>query len=53
MLKYELLVERSELMVKQIAIIGGGIVGATAAFYLSHLPGSEQTQVTLFDDGTG
>lgn len=53
MLKYELLVERSELMVKQIAIIGGGIVGATAAFYLSHLPGSEQIQVTLFDDGTG
>ncbi|WP_125762503.1 NAD(P)/FAD-dependent oxidoreductase [Levilactobacillus mulengensis] len=40
-------------MEKRIAIIGGGIVGATAAYYLSTLPGSEQTKVTLFDDGTG
>lgn len=40
-------------MEKRIAIIGGGIVGATAAYYLSTLPGSEQTRVTLFDDGTG
>lgn len=40
-------------MEKRIAIIGGGIVGATAAYYLSILPGSEQTKVTLFDDGTG
>lgn len=40
-------------MEKRIAIIGGGIVGATAAYYLSTLPGSEQTQVTMFDDGTG
>lgn len=40
-------------MQKQIAIIGGGIVGATAAYYLSTLPGSEHVTVTLFDDGTG
>ena len=29
-------------MQKRIAIIGGGIVGATAAYYLSKLPGSEK-----------
>lgn len=40
-------------MVKQVAIIGGGIVGATAAFYLSFLQGNENIHVTLFDEGTG
>ena len=40
-------------MVKQIAIIGGGIIGATTAFYLSDLQGNENVQVTLFDDDTG
>ena len=40
-------------MQKRIAIIGGGIVGATAAYYLSKLPGSEKIKVTLFDDGVG
>ncbi|MGV0167421.1 NAD(P)/FAD-dependent oxidoreductase [Furfurilactobacillus sp. WILCCON 0119] len=36
-------------MTNKIAIIGGGIVGSTAAFYL-HQAGA---QVTLFDEGTG
>lgn len=36
-------------MTKSIAIIGGGIVGATAAFYLSEAGYS----VTVFDEGTG
>lgn len=40
-------------MQKKIAIIGGGIVGATAAYYLSTLPGAQQVKVTLFDDGVG
>nr|WP_310921804.1 FAD-dependent oxidoreductase [Lentilactobacillus buchneri] len=40
-------------MVKQVAIIGGGIIGATAAFYLSFLQGNDNIQVTLFDDDTG
>lgn len=40
-------------MQKRIAIIGGGIVGATAAYYLSTLPGTKQLQVTLYDDGVG
>ncbi len=40
-------------MQKRIAIVGGGIVGATAAYYLSKLPGSEKIKVTLFDDGVG
>ncbi|KRK36588.1 NAD(P)/FAD-dependent oxidoreductase [Levilactobacillus parabrevis] len=40
-------------MQKRIAIIGGGIVGATAAYYLSKLPGSEKIKVTLFDDDVG
>ncbi|MBM6615987.1 FAD-binding oxidoreductase [Desemzia sp. RIT804] len=34
----------------KIAVLGGGIVGATTAFYLSQLP---QYDVTLFDSGTG
>lgn len=38
---------------RQVAIIGGGIIGATAAFYLSFLKGSESVHVTLYDDGTG
>lgn len=40
-------------MQKRIAIIGGGIVGATAAYYLSQLPGGQNVKVTLFDDGVG
>lgn len=35
---------------KEIAIIGGGVVGATAAFYLSKQP---QINVTMFDESTG
>ncbi|MBF0786320.1 MULTISPECIES: FAD-binding oxidoreductase [unclassified Streptococcus] len=35
---------------KKIIIIGGGIVGSTAAFYLSQTP---NMQITLIDDGTG
>lgn len=34
----------------KVGIIGGGIVGSTAAFYLSQEP---TIDVTLFDDGTG
>lgn len=37
-------------MKKKIAIIGGGVVGATAAFYLSKQP---RADVTLFDEPTG
>ena len=36
-------------MTKHIGIIGGGIVGATAAYYLT----KENQQVTVFDEGTG
>lgn len=35
---------------KKIMIIGGGIVGSTAAFYLSQ---NSDLQVTLIDEGTG
>lgn len=37
-------------MTKKIAIIGGGVVGATAAFYLSK---NTDYEVTLFDEGIG
>src|SRR5690625_526515 len=37
-------------MSKKIAIIGGGVVGSTSAFYLSRRSGIE---VTLFDETTG
>ncbi|ANZ63769.1 oxidoreductase [Secundilactobacillus paracollinoides] len=40
-------------MKRKIAIIGGGIVGASAAYYLSTLSGHDQLEVTLYDDGTG
>ncbi|KRK98052.1 glycine D-amino acid oxidase [Secundilactobacillus odoratitofui DSM 19909 = JCM 15043] len=40
-------------MKRKIAIIGGGIVGASAAYYLSQLPGGDQLSVTLYDDGVG
>ncbi|MTV81150.1 NAD(P)/FAD-dependent oxidoreductase [Secundilactobacillus folii] len=40
-------------MNKKVAIIGGGIVGASAAYYLSTLPGGDQINVTLYDDGVG
>lgn len=36
-------------MTRNIAIIGGGIVGATAAYYLSR----DGHRVTVFDEGTG
>lgn len=36
-------------MLTSVGIIGGGIVGSTAAFYLSQ----ENYQVTLFDEGIG
>lgn len=41
------------IMNKKIAIIGGGIIGASAAYYLSSLPGGDQFNVTLFDAGAG
>ena len=37
-------------MTKKIAIIGGGIVGSTAAYYLTK---NNHDAVTLFDEGTG
>ncbi|MCK8624124.1 FAD-binding oxidoreductase [Apilactobacillus sp. M161] len=36
---------------KKIAIIGGGIVGSTCAYYLSK--SSDKVQVTMYDDGLG
>ncbi len=45
--------ERSEQMQKRVAVIGGGIIGATAAFYLSYLDQSQSLSVTLFDDDLG
>ena len=35
---------------KKIAVIGAGIVGSTAAYYLSKSP---DVEVTVFDDGKG
>lgn len=37
-------------MTKKVAVIGGGVVGATAAFYLSKTP---EFEVTVFDEPTG
>ncbi|HLR91736.1 MAG TPA: FAD-binding oxidoreductase, partial [Atopostipes sp.] len=37
-------------MLTKIAVIGGGVVGSTAAFYLSKNP---EFEVTLFDEDTG
>lgn len=37
-------------MTKNIAVIGGGVVGSTATYYLSKDP---NTRVTLFDEPTG
>jgi len=37
-------------MSKQVAIIGGGIVGMSAAYYLTK---QENIEVTLYDEGTG
>ncbi|WP_208559577.1 NAD(P)/FAD-dependent oxidoreductase [Marinilactibacillus kalidii] len=37
-------------MKKKIAIIGAGVVGASAAYYLSK---EETVEVTIFDEGTG
>ncbi|MHA8138616.1 NAD(P)/FAD-dependent oxidoreductase [Lactobacillaceae bacterium Scapto_B20] len=38
---------------QRIAIIGGGILGSTVAYYLSKAKDWEQYDVTLFDDGEG
>ncbi|MCT6848491.1 MAG: FAD-dependent oxidoreductase, partial [Apilactobacillus kunkeei] len=38
-------------MTKKIAIIGGGIVGSTAAYFLSQLDSGNDFEVTMFDDG--
>ncbi|MGB7461183.1 MAG: FAD-dependent oxidoreductase, partial [Carnobacterium jeotgali] len=35
--------------IKRVAVIGGGIVGATAAFYLSQ----KNYEVDIYDDGVG
>ena len=35
---------------KKVAVIGAGIVGSTAAYYLSKSP---DVEVTVFDDGKG
>ncbi|WP_220729547.1 NAD(P)/FAD-dependent oxidoreductase [Apilactobacillus zhangqiuensis] len=40
-------------MTKKIAIIGGGIVGSTAAYFLSQLDSGNDFDVTMFDDGNG
>lgn len=40
-------------MKTKIAIIGGGIVGSTVAYYLSQLKGHQEIEVTMFDDGHG
>ncbi|CAI2594142.1 Glycine oxidase [Apilactobacillus kunkeei] len=40
-------------MTKKIAIIGGGIVGSTAAYFLSQLDTGNDFDVTMFDDGNG
>ncbi len=40
-------------MSQKIAIIGGGIVGATTAFYLTAMRQHSDFGVTLFDDDTG
>lgn len=40
-------------MTKKIAIIGGGIVGSTAAYFLSQLDSGNNFDVTMFDDGNG
>jgi len=37
-------------MTKQVAIIGGGVVGMTAAYYLTK---QKNIEVTLYDEGTG
>ncbi|MFD1124521.1 NAD(P)/FAD-dependent oxidoreductase [Lentilactobacillus raoultii] len=40
-------------MRKRVAVIGGGIIGATAAFYLSYLDRSQSLTIKLFDDDLG
>ncbi|KRN79010.1 oxidoreductase [Fructilactobacillus lindneri] len=40
-------------MKKKVAIIGGGIVGSSAAYFLNCLPNNDKIDVTLFDDGQG
>lgn len=45
--------KEADLMTSQVAIIGGGVVGAATAYYLSHLSGASHLNVTLFDSGYG
>lgn len=40
-------------MKKRIAIVGGGIVGSTAAYYLSQMPNADERDVVMFDDSYG
>ena len=40
-------------MAVKVAIIGGGILGAATAYYLSCLPGADHLRVTVFDSGHG
>ena len=40
-------------MASKVAIIGGGIVGASTAYYLSRFPGAGHLDVTMFDSGYG
>lgn len=40
-------------MKQKVAIIGGGIMGASLAYFLGTLPGGEQVDVTLYDSGIG
>jgi glycine/D-amino acid oxidase-like deaminating enzyme len=37
----------------KIAIIGGGIIGSSAAYFLSQMANHEQIQVTMYDDSVG
>ncbi|GAA6114764.1 NAD(P)/FAD-dependent oxidoreductase [Apilactobacillus apinorum] len=40
-------------MTQSIAIIGGGIVGSTAAYYLSEFNKKDDLDITVFDHGVG
>lgn len=40
-------------MTIKIAIIGGGIIGSSAAYFLSQVPNPDNIQVTMYDDGIG
>ncbi|USS85328.1 FAD-binding oxidoreductase [Fructilactobacillus myrtifloralis] len=44
---------KEESPTKRIAIIGSGIVGTSAAYFLNHWTNHSEVQVTVFDAGTG